>query len=853
MSLFKVNTFWNTSPVWQQQENFDFNAFCVNSYSTNTSSKIGSILITGSYQGVLRVYSPSYDKDRVYENTDGLDRGQDLLLEMLLPHPILQIETGRFVAGTEHSFLAILHPRKLSVYGISRAGDNIAIVDTPEGSGSHPITLLQQYEHSLQRNAANFTFGTFGGVKGRDFLCVQSMDGLLSFFEQESFAFARFLPAFLLPGPLRYFSHSDSILTGSSRGYLESYKYQTLAVSSSEQRETPVQSGKKLRSDWEYNIGDHLLSIHPIQYESSLPSILLLSERSIVCVSPNGVPIFMRKLDYNPSCMYMYGSIGDKIRYLVSSFDGYLFVYLGGTLQWAAQLDESPITLSVVNLPQLNGVIVGMSESGKLSCSYLGTDPPKLSLEQEERRPVDYEAISKEMRALQKEISAVENTSSSQTHNIQELEVSVEFDDKIREEQIQEHEGEDTQPSTLSVATAHVTLRNLVNSTLRNISLSLMVLPPLFAQPPFTQLEELEPKGKSTRDLSILLNHFMLPTARHFSLSISYTNIANTPKHINYSLPLPLSLFFETCKPSKDAKHKLTLETNITDTPLLELFHDVINQDDSLPQNAIGFEFHTLLQPTVTIILSKSSNRYRIQTDFLEILWIFMDVLKERLEKFSAKSNTSLELSFNEELPLQDYFIAIDTHFEARIGQLQLREILSDYAKQFRCIQKRILTRLKDKTPTPLNNLDVLLDGTYRQLLAIGNAEERAAYKKSTSANILSCFTRLMIILLEISHSLTQEESNVISQCLSTDVDSSGEIGWEEKTDLALTYLLKTSLSRSTKDASVSFPVLELPRDTSKLKKHITLVCDRIAKGSRPEVIDLPENLVKTEQASTTE
>ena len=614
-----------------------------------------------------------------------------------------------------------------------------------------------------------------------------------------------------------------------------------------------MQRGKRLRADWEYNLGDHLLSIHPVQYETTPPSILLLCERSIICVSHNGVPRFMRKLDYNPSCMYMYGCVGDKIRYIVSSFDGYLFVYLEGILQWAAQLEDCPIALSVVDLPELKGVVASLGETGKLSCSYLGTDPPKLSLEERERRPVDYEAISREMRALQKEITSAENTSSTKSQNIQELEVKVEFDSNIREESVQETSEEDTPPTPLSVVTAHVTINNLVNTPLRNISLSLMVKPPLFAQPPFTQLEELEAKGNSTRDLTIILNHFTLPTSRYVSLSISYTNISDTPKHINHSLPLPLALFLETCKPSKDAKYKLTLETNIPDTPLLELFNDLMETDENLPPNAIGFQIHTISQPTVTIILSKSSNRYRIQTDAIEILWIIIEVLKERLENYSAKSNTSLRLSFTDELPLQDYFIAIDTHFETRIGQFQLREILSDYAKQFRCIQKRILTRLKDKTPTPLNNLDVLLDGTYRQLLAIGNAEEQAAYKQSTAANILSCFTRLILKLLEISHTLSKEEFNILSQCLSTDVDSTGDIGWEEITDLALTYLLKNSLSRSSKDSSVSLPALELPRDTSKLKKHITLVCDRIAKGSRPKVIDLPEIVEKTEPTDSPE
>ena len=56
------------------------------------------------------------------------------------------------------------------------------------------------------------------------------MDGMLSFFEQESFAFGRFLPGFLLPGPLRYIAKTDSFITVSSSRLVESYKYVALSL-----------------------------------------------------------------------------------------------------------------------------------------------------------------------------------------------------------------------------------------------------------------------------------------------------------------------------------------------------------------------------------------------------------------------------------------------------------------------------------------------------------------------------------------------------------------------------------------------------------------------------------------------
>lgn len=58
--------------------------------------------------------------------------------------------------------------------------------------------------------------------------------------------------------------------------------------------------------------------------------------------------------------------------------------------------------------------------------------------------------------------------------------------------------------------------------------------------------------------------------------------------------------------------------------------------------------------------------------------------------------------------------------------------------------------------------------------------------------------------------------------------------GWEETVDAALSHLLKTCLSKSSKEQALNLSSqLHLPKDTSRLKKHITLLCERLAKGGR--------------------
>lgn len=83
----------------------------------------------------------------------------------------------------------------------------------------------------------------------RDFLCVQSMDGTLSIFEQESFAFSRFLPGALIPGPLKYIHSSDSFVTVSSLQQVETFRYQALAMATdtkSKEESENIKTGKKV-------------------------------------------------------------------------------------------------------------------------------------------------------------------------------------------------------------------------------------------------------------------------------------------------------------------------------------------------------------------------------------------------------------------------------------------------------------------------------------------------------------------------------------------------------------------------------------------------------------------------------
>lgn len=345
MSLFKARDWWST--VLGEKEEFDQGCLCLADVdnSRNGQDKI----IVGSFMGYLRIFNPHSVK------TGGGPQAEDLLLEVHLRDPVLQVEVGKFVSGSEMLHLAVLHSRKLCVYSVSGTLGNV------EHGNQYQIKLM--YEHHLQRTACNMTYGPFGAVKGRDLICIQSMDGMLMVFEQESYAFGRFLPGSLLPGPLAYSPRTDSFITVSSCRQVESYKYQVLAFATDadkkqEMEQQKLGSGKRLVVDWTLNIGEQALDICIIPLNQSASSVFVLGERNFFCLKDNGQIRFMKKLDCSPSCFLPYCSVSEgTINTLVGNHNHMLHVYQDVTLKWATQLPHVPVAVRVGCLHDLKGVI----------------------------------------------------------------------------------------------------------------------------------------------------------------------------------------------------------------------------------------------------------------------------------------------------------------------------------------------------------------------------------------------------------------------------------------------------------------------------------------------------------------
>ena len=113
------------------------------------------------------------------------------------------------------------------------------------------------------------------------------------------------------------------------------------------------------------------------------------------------------------------------------------------------------------------------------------------------------------------------------------------------------------------------------------------------------------------------------------SIVTTFLSGEGVPQSIHHNLPLPLSLVIKPCPPIKDADFKVTLSTNKPAVSLLELFPEFVL--DSSMTNAAGFQLYG--GPVITVLSSKTSQRYRLQSENLPSTWIMTDFVKRRLEQ----------------------------------------------------------------------------------------------------------------------------------------------------------------------------------------------------------------------------
>jgi len=823
MSLFKTREWWTTQ--LGVNEEFQGTSLAIGNIDNDTQKKSKDKIVTGSFSGILRIH---YPESAEY-------KAKDLILEKNLGEPILQVEIGRFVGTAEKekiNALAVLHPRKLSVYTIEATtvknfGMNMQQQQEENNNNtSHHdgkmlnYELVEHYSHELKRMAYNFCYGPFGDNYGVDFLCIQSFDGQLSFYQQERFLFARFLTNFLVPGPIRYFKPLDAFLTYSSEMKIECYKYKVLlaSVGSSEKDANLTQGGKRLQVDWAVNVGEEVYDIRVARYSRYLSAtqheIIVLGERTLFTIKENGTISSQKRLDYFPSCIDVYvnaemeGNRAAKHKLLIGTHSKTLMIYKDPKLIWGAGTTTIPCAVRVGSFGGLAGKIVTLDDTGRLSVNYLGTDPATNSVPQMEKQDFNYVEMEEEHRRLQAVIRQTKLEGRKEPE--ERIVIRAQVPKQLSRQQVSQEDDSRIRRVTVKLYVGYTGA-----TTLTDVSLTLSLPAPFETVHQVIDIDSL-PGGENKTPLIIPIlvtcpaSCSMTPSSLEASARALYADASGSPRTCTCKFLLPLILAGQLVPPKKtNTNCRLLMATNQPPPKIAELFSDCMLQENQVSSSSSILTFQYVSGVDVSILLSRNAGRYRIQSNSFTGLTLILSELVRRLTiKFSNSSlSTPFAISFPDPLPMPLFDELINTHFRARRTLSHSMEELEKRAAQFRSIQKRLLVRFKDRNPTPLNGMDKLYDATHASLVSLSRTVEGHQHDLQASAFELSSATSLLQLLITRKYSLSEKDVEVLVAHFPHHVNddfSLDDISWEDLVFVSLSHLLQHSLKNNAASSSTS-------------------------------------------------
>jgi Bardet-Biedl syndrome 9 protein len=698
--------------------------------------------------------------------------------------------------------------------------------------------------------------GSFGGVSNHEYICVQSMDGMLSIFEYESFSLSCFLPKVLLPGPIKYFKKTDSFITISSSWVLESYKYQVLAMSGKSNHENSSKA-KRLLAEYSFNLGEPILDIDLVEQPTT--TILVLGERNLFCLSENFTLRFMKKFDYNPSSFCVYPVLSsanvtnnNSVNFITATHSKVLFIHEDVRVKWAAQVDYVPVQIAVAKINDLQGVIVCLSEDGKLNCCYLGTEPALLNpISVREEKQFNFEWAETEYRSLQAKIkNSIMNTGAvlgniANSGLVMSVDVPNKLDAITPMTRLKDTELKDPIDAIPSI-TCKLTLKSV--ETVQNVKVIIQCDLPIVAVPNTFVYSSIG-SVPFEQEICFYAKTKHIPMSLNVTVCASYLySINNVPKVSEARFRLPIKLVMKSGvqqtstsssqKPEdskKSDQKKITIETNKPCVNLTELFPEFSGSYIAANGNIIAAQFYGHNHINVLVQAAKSgANRYRIQSDTYDSLWLVAQEFVSRLQSHFSKQSQDVTIIYKESLPMDDYRQLIDKHLELRQKTEGYKEMIEKYSVQFRAIQKRLLIKFKDKNPTSLDNMDALLEATYRQIVSLSDSYLNTYRELSLLSNSLNCMSRLFVLLMSLAFHLNKDSVQVLESIMSIQVNDTSELGWEEIVNAGMANLLRNALSKSSsKDASQqTVSQLKIPNDSTRLEKQFNSLVSKFESGA---------------------
>ncbi|XP_050073758.1 protein PTHB1 [Anopheles maculipalpis] len=738
MSLFTVRNWWKTQCPTIEPAYDSFSLHCAR-LCIEEGEK--DSLVVGSHSGQLCIYRPSGGtaslpdldaEDAVEEQQkqgstisepfENVFQHADVILEVQLALPVLGISSGKFTTTNKTDprlQLAVLHPTKLCIF-------QIVTVDGLADHGDH-TRLVTLYDHPLSKPAFSMCHGPFGEVKGRDFLCVQHLDGSLRFFEQDGISYERTLGTDRhIPAPMHYLPRVDCFVTVAPSWVLECYRYQDVAEAlESLRRHDPI---------WSLCVGEYALDLQVHQISNTESVIVMLGENNLLCVSDTGKVRFIKKLDYSPICFHSfvtgwYWEPGARLMLAVVSESGSLLLYESDQIIWSAQLGDVPVAISRANVTGLPGALVTLGATGALTIGYLGSDPQLFRVPALNLAPFEIARCQKELLELEREIrTGVDPSDASIANAAAERDVKLYLN--TGEETVACTHATNIPPGVV-IEMCQLSMTVQVEPKLEVLQLTVTTDQAIGCSKDAFLFRDVEARSTERFDVWLYPKEAIVPATRTVTVYCSYTNKQGITRVVQKAILLPLKLLLKPCQASKEAQHKLTLSVvTAQQNHLGQLFPEF--SSDGSSASAIG------VQPIgggdgrkVTIVAAKNTNRFRIQSDDLGMIALVLECLIERLQGreivgqpaeldgVSRRESSKVLVTINGIPSISGLMRALQMHCELRKAVKQLETELEVTTGQMRLFERRFVVKLQERSLRALDGILMLLKRNHSSVAKV--------------------------------------------------------------------------------------------------------------------------------------
>lgn len=154
-----------------------------------------------------------------------------------------------------------------------------------------------------------------------------------------------------------------------------------------------------------------------------------------------------------------------------------------------------------------------------------------------------------------------------------------------------------------------------------------------------------------------------------------------------------------------------------------------------------------------------------------------------------VRTDNRLHIEYTDALPLREFYEIIDEHFQRRQDLERFSESLNRAAHQYRVVEKRLLSRFRDRNPSPLDKLDVVSEETHARLVQLGEQVENSQKRLDISAKDLGCAAGLVALLARYRFQLSSKDHTLLLAHLFPNVtDTDDQVGETADTDWLLLY-----------------------------------------------------------------